>query len=98
MIDDPVSSLNRQRGLRLRSHRNAETAVCTSFRSLAIRFYDGMTKANTHSHDNPESATVPVPEPAEFEADVAAIDKLIADLKKEQADVEAKRPSMKLVR
>ena len=28
--------------------------------ALAIRFHEGMTRANTHSHDNPASDTVPV--------------------------------------
>ena len=36
--------------------------------ALAIRFHDGMTKANTHSHDNPASNTVSVPDPTEFQA------------------------------
>jgi hypothetical protein len=54
-----------------------------------------MTKANTYSHDNPAAATVPVPNPAEFEADLAFIESLIVDLKSESADVESKRPSMK---
>jgi hypothetical protein len=62
---------------------------------LAIRFYDGMTKANTHSHDNPEADTVSVPDPAEFEADVTFITSLISDLQKEAAATETRRPSMK---
>lgn len=62
---------------------------------LAINFHDGMSKANTHSHDNPASATVDAPTPADFDADLAAIEKLVADFKQEQAAVEAKRPSMK---
>lgn len=37
---------------------------------LAIRFHEGMTKANTHSHDNPAVDTVPVPRPGEFVADL----------------------------
>jgi energy-coupling factor transporter ATP-binding protein EcfA2 len=63
--------------------------------ALAVRFHDGMTKANTHSHDNPASATVKVPEPAEFEGDLAFIEQLIADLKAESAKAESNRPSMK---
>jgi hypothetical protein len=62
---------------------------------LAIRFHEGMTKANTHSHDNPAADTVPVPDPADFEKDIASIEKLVADLKAESAAAEAKRPSMK---
>jgi hypothetical protein len=63
--------------------------------TLAIRFHEGMTKANTFSHDNPASETVTVPDPAEFEADVAFIEQLIADLKKESTLAESNRPSMK---
>ncbi len=64
--------------------------------ALAIRFHEGMTKANTHSHDNPASATVAVPEPAEFEKDLAFIEQLILDLKSESSVAESKRPTMKL--
>ena len=63
--------------------------------ALAIRFHDGMTKANTHSHDNPASGAVSVPDPVEFEADVAFIEQLITDLKAESAAAEGNRPSMK---
>lgn len=63
--------------------------------ALAIRFHDGMTKANTYSHDNPASDTVSIPDPAEFEADVAYIEKLITDLKAESISTESNRPSMK---
>ena len=63
--------------------------------ALAIRFHDGMTKANTHSHDNPASDTVPVPDPTEFEADLAFIVQLISDLRAESASTEGNRPSMK---
>ena len=63
--------------------------------ALAIRFHNGMTKANTYSHDNPAAGTVPVPDPGAFEADLAFIESLIADLKSESVDVESKRPSMK---
>ena len=62
---------------------------------LAIRFHDGMTKANTHSHDNPASGTVSVPDPAEFEADLAYIELLITDLKAGSASAESNLPSMK---
>jgi AAA domain len=63
--------------------------------ALATRFHDGMTKANTHSHDNPEAATVETPLPKEFDADLAALKALVADFKAEQVAAEAKRPSMK---
>ena len=63
--------------------------------ALAVRFHDGMTKANTHSHDNPAANTVKVPDPTEFDADLTFIDQLIADLKAESAAAEGNRPSMK---
>ena len=62
---------------------------------LAVRFHEGMAKANTHSHDNPESETVAVPDPGEFERDLSAIEKLIADIKTENVATEERRPSMK---
>ena len=61
----------------------------------AIRFHDGMTKANTHSHDNPASDTVSIPDTAAFESDLAYIEQLIADLKAESVSAEGNRPSMK---
>jgi hypothetical protein len=64
--------------------------------ALAIRFHDGMTKANTHSHDNPASDTVSIPDPAAFESDLAYIEQLITDLKAESVSAEGNRPSMKL--
>jgi energy-coupling factor transporter ATP-binding protein EcfA2 len=63
--------------------------------ALAIRFHEGMTKANTHSHDNPASGTVSVSDPAQFEADIAYMEQLIADLKTESVVAEGNRPSMK---
>jgi energy-coupling factor transporter ATP-binding protein EcfA2 len=63
---------------------------------LAIRFHEGMTKANTHSHDNPASETVAVPEPDEFLADIGFVEKLISDLKAESVAAELARPQMKL--
>ena len=47
----------------------------------AIRFHEGMTRANTHSHDNPAADTVPVPTPSEFKDDIAELERLIEDLK-----------------
>lgn len=64
--------------------------------ALAIRFHEGMTRANTHSHDNPASDTVPVPTPAEFLADISSLEQLVADLKADSAVAEAARPQMKL--
>jgi hypothetical protein len=63
--------------------------------ALAIRFHEGMTRANTHSHDNPAADTVPVPAPDEFSAHVAELETLIADLKAESEAAEAARPQMK---
>lgn len=63
--------------------------------ALAIRFHDGMTKANTHSHDNPASDTVSIPDPVAFESDLAYIEQLITDLKAESVSAEGNRPSMK---
>jgi len=63
--------------------------------ALAIRFHEGMTRANTLSHDNPAADTVPVPTPDVFNADVANLEKLIEDLKTESLAAEAARPQMK---
>jgi ABC-type lipoprotein export system ATPase subunit/DNA-binding MarR family transcriptional regulator len=63
---------------------------------LAIRFHEGMTKANTYSHDNPASDTVKVPTPDEFKADLAELEKLVEEFKVERAKAEAARPQMKL--
>jgi energy-coupling factor transporter ATP-binding protein EcfA2 len=64
--------------------------------ALAIRFHEGMTKANTHSHDNPAADTVAVPPPDEFLADLAFLEALIVDLKAESQAAEAARPQMKV--
>lgn len=63
--------------------------------ALAIRFHEGMTRANTHSHDNPAADTVPVPKPEDFEADIAFLEKVVDDLKKAGSAAEAARPQMK---
>ncbi|WP_024277718.1 AAA family ATPase [Xanthobacter sp. 126] len=62
---------------------------------LAIRFHEGMTRANTHSHDNPAADTVAVPSPAEFGKDIEELELLIADLKADSETAEAARPQMK---
>ena len=54
-----------------------------------------MTRANTHSHDNPAADTVPVPTPAEFMEHIAELETLISDLKAESQAAEAARPQMK---
>jgi ABC-type lipoprotein export system ATPase subunit len=63
--------------------------------ALAIRFHEGMTRANTHSHDNPAADTVAVPQPHEFAAHIAELEFLISDLKAESEAAEAARPQMK---
>ncbi|MGH7102818.1 MAG: AAA family ATPase [Acetobacteraceae bacterium] len=63
---------------------------------LAIRFHAGMTRASTHSHDNPAADTVPVPTPSEFENDVAELEGLVKDLKDESLMVELARSEMRL--
>jgi energy-coupling factor transporter ATP-binding protein EcfA2 len=62
----------------------------------AVRFHEGMTRANTYSHDNPAAGTVPVPTPDDFSRDVAELEKLVADLKADSDAAEAERPQMKL--
>ena len=64
--------------------------------ALAIRFHEGMSRANTHSHDNPASDTVPVSKPEEFQAHLAELEKLVADFKTAKDLAEAARPQMKL--
>ena len=63
---------------------------------LALQFHVGMTRANTYSHDNPASDTVPVPKPDEFNAHVAELEALITDFKAAKETVEAARPEMRL--
>ena len=63
--------------------------------ALAIRFHEAMTKANTHSHDNPAADTVPVPKPEEFLTDLSSLEKLVDDLKADSQAAEAARPQMK---
>ena len=63
--------------------------------ALAIRFHEGMTRANTHSHDNPAADTVPVPTPDEFASDIADLELLIASLKADSDAAEIARPQMK---
>jgi hypothetical protein len=62
---------------------------------LAIRFHDGMTRANTHSHDNPAADTVLVPTPDQFTAHLGELEQLIDDFKSAKAAAEAARPQMK---
>ncbi|MEO5325215.1 hypothetical protein PV773_18045 [Mesorhizobium sp. CC13] len=63
--------------------------------ALAIRFHEGMTRANTHSHDNPAADTVAVPLPDEFTEHISELEALIADLKAESEAAEVDRPQMK---
>ncbi|GAB5460209.1 MAG: AAA family ATPase [Hoeflea alexandrii] len=62
---------------------------------LALRFHEGMTRANTYSHDNPASDTTSVPTPDEFKADIAAFEQLIKDLKDAGDAAEMARPQMR---
>ncbi|MAY30715.1 MAG: hypothetical protein CL627_16195 [Aurantimonas sp.] len=62
---------------------------------LAIRFHEGMTKANTHSHDNPASDTVAIPDPDEFAADLEALEVLVTEFKMAKEAAEVARPKMK---
>ena len=62
---------------------------------LAVRFHEGMTLANSHSHDNPAADTVPVPKPEDFTTHMAELEKLIADFKTAKDKAEAARPQMK---
>ena len=63
--------------------------------SLAIKFHQGMTNANTHSHDNPASDTVPRPNPAQLKTDLSALEILIVDFKVASAAAEKARPEMR---
>ncbi|RWG15394.1 MAG: hypothetical protein EOQ55_22505 [Mesorhizobium sp.] len=63
--------------------------------ALAIRFHEGMTRANTHSHDNPAADTVAVPSPQEFIMHLSELEALVADLKADSEAAEADRPQMK---
>lgn len=68
--------------------------VCLSD-ALAIRFHEGMTRANTYSHDNPAADTVQVPTPAEFATHVGELEFLVTALKADSDAAEAARPQMK---
>lgn len=63
--------------------------------ALAVRFHEGMTRANTHSHDNPAADTVQVPTPEQFNDDVSSLEMLIEDLRAESLAAERARPEMK---
>lgn len=62
--------------------------------ALAVRFFDGMSKANTFSHDNPSTETVQVPLPAELDSDLVKLEALVADIEKECKETEQRRPTM----
>jgi energy-coupling factor transporter ATP-binding protein EcfA2 len=76
--------------------KTQELRYVTLSDALAIRFHEGMTRANTYSHDNPASDTVGTPKPEDFTADIAALEKLVAELKAESQSAEAARPQMQL--
>ena len=75
--------------------KTQELRYVTLSDALAIRFHEGMTRANTYSHDNPASDTVGIPQPDDFTADIAALEKLVADLQAASKSAEAARPQMK---
>lgn len=75
--------------------KTQELRYVTLSDALAIRFHEGMTRANTYSHDNPASDTVGIPQPDDFTADIAALETLVADLKAASNSAEAARPQMK---
>jgi len=75
--------------------KTQELRYVTLSDALAIRFHEGMTRANTYSHDNPASDTAGTPKPEEFTADIDALEKLVAELKAESQTAETARPQMK---
>jgi energy-coupling factor transporter ATP-binding protein EcfA2 len=62
---------------------------------LAIQFHEGMTRANTHSHDNPAADTVPLPTPTEFTTHLADLEALITDFNTAKKQAETNRPQMR---
>jgi hypothetical protein len=62
---------------------------------LAIGFHEGMSTANTYSHDNPSTGSDPIPGPEQLVADLQAFETLLAELKAAQKQAEIDRPSMK---
>lgn len=62
---------------------------------LANKFYEGMTTANTYSHDNPAAATVEPPTPEKILEHISELEAVIALAKTERAAAEARRPLMK---
>jgi energy-coupling factor transporter ATP-binding protein EcfA2 len=62
---------------------------------LAVRFHDGMTKANTFSHDNPAAGSSLIPDPKQIQHDIADLESLIDDLRTVQTTNEKNRPTMK---
>lgn len=62
--------------------------------ALAIRFHQGMSLANTHSHDNPSAETVTLPKPEKFKQDLTELETLISELQAAAKSAEASRPQM----
>ena len=62
---------------------------------LAVRFHDGMTKANTFSHDNPSAGSSLIPDPKKIQQDIADLESLIDDFKTLHTANEQNRPAMK---
>lgn len=62
---------------------------------LAKTFHEGMTKANTYSHDNPQAESVQSPEPQEFEKDLQDFEAFISALDQSYINCEKRRAYMK---
>lgn len=58
---------------------------------LAKMFDEGMTRANTYSHDNPSAESVTCPTPDEFEADLLHFEGLLENLKVTYKNCEKRR-------
>lgn len=64
--------------------------------ALVSRFHQGMTLANTYSHDNPAADTAPIPSHLEFAEYISELEVLISNFNAESEAAEADRPQMKL--
>ncbi|MBP7722351.1 MAG: AAA family ATPase [Alphaproteobacteria bacterium] len=62
---------------------------------LAKMFHDGMTKANTFSHDNPQADNVQSPDPKEFDKDIQDFEAFLNALDQSYTDCGKRRAYMK---
>lgn len=62
---------------------------------LAKMFHEGMKKANTFSHDNPQAETVQSPTPQEFDKDIQNFETFLSALDQSYTDCEKRRSYMK---